>query len=133
MLVYPLHIPPDRLCAHGHGPVDPGPDLYGPAAGGIASKTGRYLDGEADITGAHALVQLGVVADRGMLVEVVGAGQAVGVIAAQGGPIVVEPGKGDVFHVHVDAVAEHEHEDDAAQCGHREPDGITTQLDRLAP
>jgi hypothetical protein len=76
----------------------------------------RDLERQVDFSGAQAPVHLGMVAQRRPLDEVAGAGKVEHVVAAQAVlSVAIEHGKAEVLDVHVDAVAQHQHEQDAAQ------------------
>jgi hypothetical protein len=46
--------------------------------------------------------------------------------------IVIEDSEGEVLHVECDAIAQHDHQDDAAQDGEAQAEGVAAQFQRLA-
>ncbi len=103
------------------------------AAADVAAEAWRQLDGEADLAGAHATVEVGIIRDRRFLGEVARPRDLEAVIAADRAVVAVEHGEGQVLDIHADAVAEHEQQQHAAENRERGADRIAPQLERLAP
>jgi hypothetical protein len=132
MGVHALDIALDRLGTLRHGAVDPGRDRDRPTARGIPPEARRDLDGEADLTGAHAPVEVGIVADWRLLGEVARAGEVQRIVLADRCLILIEHREGQVLDIHVDAVADDEHQDHAADQGERGADRVPAEFERLA-
>ena len=131
-LVHALHIAADGFGAHGHGAVDPGGNLRLPAMHDIAPEAGRDLDGEAQFAVTHAPVEIVVILDRRPFGEIAGARDLLDIVTAHRRVVAVQNGEGQVLDIHVDAVADDEHQDDAAEDGERCADRIAAQFQRLA-
>ena len=130
--MHALHIPLDRFRALRHGAVRPCADLHVLAALHVAGKAGRNLDGQREFPAAHALIEIGIVDDGRLLDEVARARQVQRVVAAELGLIAIEHGERETLDIHVDAVTDDEHHQDAPeqrQCG---TDRVAAQLETFA-
>ncbi len=126
-----------HIAAHGfrtgrHGAVDPCPDGNRRSPAQVTTETGGNLDGQADLAGAHALVQLGVVCDGWAFAEVARTFEIKDIIAADSGLVPVEHRKGEVLNIQADAVAHDEHQDHAPHQGKGQADRITAQFQALS-
>ncbi len=65
-----LHITAHGFCTGGHGAIDPGTDFDRGSALDIATKTGRYLDGQRQFARTHTPIHVGIVADHRFLDEI---------------------------------------------------------------
>ncbi len=99
----------------------------------VTGEAGRQFDGQADLTGPHALIQLSVITDRRTFDEVARTGEIEDVIVAGGGLIPVEHRKGEILNIQADAVAHDEHQYDAAQQSQGQADRIPSQLKGFSP
>ncbi|MCY1245399.1 hypothetical protein D9M72_585490 [compost metagenome] len=132
MGVQSLHITLDRFGTARHRTVDPGGNFNRIAARRIAGKARRDLDCQAQFAVAHAPVEIGIVGDRILLDEVARTGDFENVVAARRRLVAVKHCEGQILDVHVDAVADDEHQDDRADRGKRRADGIAHQFQRFA-
>ena len=124
--MHALHIASDRFRPLGHGPIDPGTDLDIVPPHQLPAEAGRNFQGKGDLAVAHAPVQVRIVGKRLLLDEIAGARYVQDIVAADGRVVAIEDGEGQVLDIHVDAVTDHEHQDDAAEDGKR-------RADRIAP
>ncbi len=129
----PLHIAAHGLPPRRHGAVDPGTNLDPPAPGNVARETRGDLDRQIEVAFAHPPVEIGIIGNRRALDEVPGAGEIEGIVAAEGGLVTVQYRKAEIFHIKADAIAHHEHQDDAAYQRQGQPDGIAAQLQCFTP
>ena len=127
-----LDVAPDGFCTRGIGSVDPCTDLNIGAARHVAAEAGWDLDRKAQLATTHALVEIIVACDGGLLREEAGAGNLQRVIATNRCFVVIKDGKSQVLDVRVDAITHHKHQDDAADDGQRRADRIALKLQRLA-
>ena len=131
--VHPLDIPAHRISAHRHGPVEPRANGDGAAAFKICGEPRRNFQSQTDFTRPHPVVQIGMIDKRRFLVKVTRPGQVVDIGLAKDALIEVEHRKFEVFDIHGYAIAQHDHQDHAAETGKRQADRIAAQLQRLAP
>ncbi|MNN21783.1 hypothetical protein D3C81_1351160 [compost metagenome] len=118
--VHGLHVALDGLGALWHRTVDPGGDRHRPSAQQIATEARRYFQRQGDVAAAHPLVQVHVVGNRRQLDEVARTGKLQRIVVADGCLVAIEDGIAQVFHVHGDAEAHDEHQNQCAgqcECG----------------
>jgi len=75
-----------------------------------------------------ARLEVGIVAQGGLLLEVGRTGQVQGVVAAGDALVAVKHGKAQVLHVHAHAVAHDDHQQGGAHKGQGQADGVASQL-----
>ena len=126
-----LQIAPGRLGAEGHGAVNPGAYLHGPAAAQVAPEAGRNLDDHLELAAGQAALDLAVICQRGLLGEV----------DRPGAPpdrrgfrrvVPVERGEGQMVHIRVDPGTQRQHQEGRPQKRETEADGIAPQLQAFA-
>jgi hypothetical protein len=98
----------------------------------VAAKTGRDLHDQGDVMGAQALVDLGQVAQGGVLLEVAGAVEVLDELAAVVALVVVQHGKGHVLNVERDAPRGRDQQDDGPQQRKGQADRVALELHGLA-
>ena len=131
--VHAVHVASDRLAAVRHGAVARHADLDGAARAQVAAEIGRDPDRDGHLAAAQAPLQLGAVGDGRALHEVVRSLVGPRVVPALAAAVLIEHREAHVLHVHVEAVAEDQHQDQRAADREGEADRIAQQLEVLAP
>jgi hypothetical protein len=95
-------------------------------------ETRRNLDGKLECAVAHAPVDIRIVLERWAFGKIAGAGNVGHIVPAGHRVVPVQHGEGDGVHVHVDAIANDEHQDDAADQGKGRADRVAADLQCFA-
>src|SRR6516165_7452861 len=113
--MHALQIPPDRLSAERHRPIDPCTDSSRSAFLDVAAETGRDLDRGFDVSAAQPLVEIGIVGDRRLLDEITRAPELAEIGATVGSLIPIEYGERQAVDIRRDAEPENQHEERGAE------------------
>ena len=121
-----------RLCPERHCTVEPCCDLGFRAPEQVATKIGRYLDGELELAASQSLIELSGALDLGSLGEITRAGKVLEKFAALARAILVERRVGQILNVERDPVPECCQQNHRAEERESEPHRIPENLHGFA-
>src|SRR5262249_37249355 len=128
-----LHVATRRLAAERLGAIHKRVHLRPPAALHVALEAGGNLDREAQLAVAKPSIEPSLAVDRGPVVEVLGAPEAIGIQAAADRVVGIEYRKRKMVNIERDAITENDHEQDRPKHGKGEAHPVMLQFDRFAP